>query len=63
MQCFHGVLYLRKCYKWVTIAHWLVVARLNDDIIIFFDIDKNLQGLKMRVCAKFGGSKSVWGHT
>lgn len=45
------------------IAHWLVVARLNDDIIIFFDIDKNLQGLKMRVCAKFGGSKSVWGHT
>lgn len=45
------------------IAHWFVVARLNDDIIIFFDIDKNLQGLKMRVCAKFGGSKSVWGHT
>lgn len=34
MQCFHKMLQIHKCCKWVISAHWLVVVGQHDDVII-----------------------------
>lgn len=43
-----------KCYKWLILAHCLVVARLQHDNVLKHNIDDNLQNPKIYLCANFG---------